>query len=130
MDERDFSSGDQAAWKAVGERLRARRMDLRMTIEEVAEEGRTSPVSVSDLETGERSSYRLLTLAKVAGGLGWQADAIPTMLAGGEPQVITMKSEVLETRVRLLEEQVAELIDRVEARPFLSPENGSPPDTE
>lgn len=131
MDSGDFSAGDPAAWKEVGDRLRARRMELRMTIEEVAEKGDTSPVSVSNLEAGERTSYRLLTLSRVASGLGWQFDAIPTMLAGGEPRVITMPDQVLEARVRTLEEQMADLAARIEARPYLIPEDdASPPGTE
>ena len=115
-----FSYDDPEAWKAVGARIRARRMELRMTIEEVAEEGDTSPVSVSNLETGERTSYRLLTLARVAKGLGWTGDSIPKMLDGGEPGALTMSSvvsearlESVEERLRTVESKVDEILERL-----------------
>lgn len=108
-----FSCDSPEAWAAAGARLKRRRLDLGMTITEVAEAGNTSAVSVSDLEEGRRTSYRALTLARVASGVGWSSSAIPNMLAGGDPEPLTMPAVFAETRLESVEERLRSLDERL-----------------
>lgn len=124
----DVSCYSTQEWARVGKLLRERRLQLRMTIEEVAEEGHTSPVSVSALEEGERTSYRQLTLAKVAHGLGWSGNSILRLLAGGEPEEQTVDNALSDGRFANLEERMAAIEAQIKK---LAPEDSpSLPDTE
>lgn len=97
------------AWRRVGDAIRARRTELRLTQKEAARAGGLSEPVWNVIEGARQTNYRLDTLHGVTRALGWSADSIDRILAGDEPTVQTRGlvpladagAEVAELRARV-----------------------------
>lgn len=72
-------------WTHLGQILKQRREQLRMTQQDVADAGDISLAIVQMLEGGRKESYRGTTLAALSTALRWEHDAITRLLNGADP---------------------------------------------
>lgn len=79
------------SWEKVARLVRHRRESLGMTQEQAAQStyGLVSTANWRVVERGSPHKYRMGTLMGVAMALGWHADSIAFILAGGEPEVVS-----------------------------------------
>lgn len=69
-------------WAALGDRVRARRSQLRISQEEVAERGGPSSKTVYAIERGTEATLRPSTLRRLDEALGWSDGTSEKILAG------------------------------------------------
>ncbi len=116
-------TGSKGDWERVGESVKARRLELGLTIEEALARAhpKISRSVWSNLERGVQESYQPISLAAVARALHWSADSIEKILAGEQPvEPVDDAPQMVETeigrRLRDMERQIAELRNIVEER--------------
>lgn len=71
--------------KRLGQFIRDRRLQLRLTQTELGERASMNPVSISTLETGSQGPPRKATRQRLESALAWEPGAITHVLAGGDP---------------------------------------------
>lgn len=86
-------------WKAVGDCVRTRRVELRLRQEDAAEVAGISIATWRLLEGGVREGYRNSTKVAVAQALRWPQDAIDRLLAGASPGALTQEAEATEAKL-------------------------------
>ncbi|OWM07715.1 hypothetical protein B7435_07240 [Mycolicibacterium peregrinum] len=72
--------------KRLGQFIRDRRLQLRLTQTELGERASMNPVSISTLETGSQGPPRKATRQRLESALAWEPGAITHVLAGGDPE--------------------------------------------
>lgn len=78
-----------SGWGRVGELVKRRRKELRMTQKAAGLLARVSDTTWGSVENGRAESYDDDTLIGVCEALGWTPDSIERVLAGGDPEVLT-----------------------------------------
>jgi hypothetical protein len=77
-------------WKRLGEHVIARRVALNMNNrDDLAQASGISYRILGDIETGRRSNFDTVTLAKLERALGWAAGSARRVADGQEPTLIT-----------------------------------------
>lgn len=77
---------ERRRWRLLAEYIVARRLELGYTsAQEFARVASISRPIISDLESGDRTSYSIQTLVKLQTVLGWAPGSVEDILAGGEP---------------------------------------------
>jgi transcriptional regulator with XRE-family HTH domain len=81
----DDHGPEQPEWGYLGRLVRERRAELGLTQAEVHSAGGPSPATLYLLESGHRDSYRPHILRRLERALGWRANSVRRVLAGGRP---------------------------------------------
>lgn len=110
------------AWKAFGDAVRARRLELGYTQDEAAERGGVSGTTWRNIEKANGTSYRALSLSGVCRALDWPPNAYSQILftTGGVEEGVTVDVDerIAANRLDTLEERqddMAERLARLEA---------------
>lgn len=101
---------ERASWRRVASAIAARRESIGDSPHEVAAAARVPLDVVEALEDGERTSYPLDALARVASALDWPADAVHQLLVGEpEPRGPGLSEIVTNERLAKVECDVADI---------------------
>ncbi|MFF0818064.1 helix-turn-helix domain-containing protein [Rhodococcus sp. NPDC003318] len=101
----------------LGTFMSARRVELALTFEQVAERGGPSPKSFTRIVRGLKPRPTGTTLAKIDQGLGWAQGSAAAVLAGGTPsEKPAYSQEDLERHARLVAELQRTGVTSVAAR--------------
>lgn len=96
----DVTRYPQTAWRALGRAVKARRVALRMSQDDLAEKAGVGVNTVSNIEKGS-GPRRDLTLAAIEDALGWQPGSYLLVLDGGVPLILETVSEPEDDALRL-----------------------------
>ncbi|BBX30695.1 MULTISPECIES: helix-turn-helix domain-containing protein [Mycolicibacterium] len=117
--------------KRLGQFIRDRRKQLRLTQTELAERASMNPVSISNLETGSQGPPREATRQRLESALVWDSGAISHVLAGGDPdsyarQLPPTSEPVVDTKslgraIRMRRHQLDLTQEQLAAKSGLSP---------
>lgn len=106
------------AWKTFGEKVQQRRLELGLTQDEAAERGGVSGTTWRNIEKGNGTSYRALTLSGVCRALGWPPNAYSQILFTDddveEGVTVDVDAFVLAERMDFMEERQDDILARLE----------------
>lgn len=109
---------DDINWTRVGEAIKRRMRELRVSQRHLAGLADVSPITIRALQRGVDRSYRTLPLVKLSAALGWGPDGIIRIGRGADPAAIEAEVEA-EDRIDVvglvvdIREQLASIGDRL-----------------
>lgn len=117
-----FSTED---WRRLGTAIRQARAATRLSQKEAAAQARISPTTWREIERGQKTGVRILTLAAIAEVLNWHSDAPVNILFGADPNdhdprlagdVLSSQILELDERMAAVERQVEEIVGMLRDR--------------
>jgi transcriptional regulator with XRE-family HTH domain len=91
MAEERVAAGDPVA---LGLAVRARRLGIGWTQQQLASHAGVSLATIRNIESGAQARYRALTRHGLCRALGWPADALESLAQDGEPDLPASHDDV------------------------------------